>query len=74
MSLCASHCTCFDWGGQKSVKKHPKTIKNHIKKHYLGDGLLSYVFRGGVWSCFSPVSGLFLLFLGPKSGQSAADV
>lgn len=48
-------------------------IKKYIKKDYLGDGLLTHVFLGGVWSGFMTRKSDFLMVFGLKFGQSAAD-
>ena len=46
------YCATFDQMGQKSDKNGLKMIKKRIKKDYLGDGLLTHVFLGGVWPGF----------------------
>jgi len=46
--LITLYCATFDQMGQKSDKNDQKMIKKRIKKHYLGDGLLTHVFLGGV--------------------------
>ena len=47
-------------------------IKKRIKKHYLGDGLLTHVFWGVFLSCFYPVLVMFFTSEGQKFGQYAA--
>ena len=58
--------------GQKSDKNDLKMIKKCIKKHYLGDGLLTHVFLGGVWLGFMTRKSDFLMVFGLKFGQYAA--
>ena len=53
------YCASFDRKCQKSVKNDQKMIKKRIKKHYLGDGLLTHVFWGVFLSCFYPVLVMF---------------
>ena len=67
------HCASFGQMGQKSDKNGLKMIKKCSQKDYLGDGLLTHVFLGGVWSGFTTRKSDFLMVFGLKFGQSAAD-